>query len=339
LLRDSGLFNAFAGGSLAQSRGRGGGGSRLAQILVTGAAGFIGRALCRGLVERGHRVRGLTRGPGEPIPGVELRPAGEIGPHTAWLEHLAAVDTVIHLATRAHRPASGETARREPEAAAALARAATAHGVRRLVLMSSIRAMGESTRPGAPFCPEDPPLPREPYGAAKLAIEHALAAAARETGLELVVLRPPLVYGPAVKANFRALMRLIASGLPLPFANIDNRRSLIFLDNLVDVTAVAVVHPAAAGKVLLVRDAVELSTPELIRELAAGLGRPARLFTLPEAGFAALRRLPALGPLFARLTLSLQVDDAATRRLLDWTPPVSPETGLAATARDFRDIR
>jgi UDP-4-keto-D-QuiNAc 4-reductase len=307
--------------------------------MVTGAAGFIGRALCRGLVERGHRVRGLTRGPADPIPGVELRPVGEIGPHTAWPEHLGSVDTVIHLATRAHRPASGIAPRREAKSAAALARAASAHGLRRLVFMSSIRAMGEATRPGAPFRPEDPPLPREPYGAAKLTIEHALAATARETGLELVMLRPPLVYGPAVKANFRTLMRLVASGLPLPFASIDNRRSLICLDNLVDVTALAAVHPAAAGNALLVRDAVDLSTPELICGLAAGLGRPVRLFALPEAGFAALRRLPALGPLVARLTLWLQVDDDATRRLLEWTPPVSPETGLAATARDFRDVR
>jgi UDP-4-keto-D-QuiNAc 4-reductase len=284
-------------------------------------------------------VRGLTRGPADPIPGVKLRPVGEIGPHTAWTEHLAAVDTVIHLATRAHRPAAGLGPRREAQSAATLARAASAHGVRRLILMSSIRAMGEATRPGAPFRPTDPPLPGEPYGVAKLAIEHALAGAAQEAGPELVVLRPPLVYGPAVKANFRALMRLVANGLPLPFAKIDNRRSLIFLDNLVDSTALAAVHPAAAGTVLLVRDAVDLSTPELIRELAAGLGRPARLFALPEAGFAALRGLPALGPLFARLTLWLQVDDEATRRLLDWTPPVSPETGLAATARDFRDNR
>ena len=306
---------------------------------MTGAAGFIGRALCRGLVERGHRVIGLSRSPAEPIPGVELRPVGEIGPQTAWSPHLTSVDTVIHLATRAHRSVSGMTARREAESAAVLGHAAAAEGVRRLLLMSSIRAMGEVTRPGAPFRADDPPLPREVYGVAKLTIERAVLSAARETGLDLVILRPPLVYGPAVKANFRALMRLVASGLPLPFARLDNRRSLIFLDNLVDAMALAAFHHAAAGRVLLVRDAVDLSTSELIAHLADGLGCPARLFALPETGFAALRRLPALGPLAARLTLWLQVDDAATRGLLNWTPPVLPETGLEATVRDFRDRR
>ena len=197
--------------------------------------------------------------------------------------------------------------------------------------------MGAVTGPGAPFCPTDPPLPRDAYGRAKLATERLLLAAAQETGLELVILRPPLVYGPNVKANFRALIRLAASGLPLPFAGIDNRRSLIFLDNLVDVGARAAIDPAAAGRVLLLRDTVDLSTRELVCRLAAGLGRPARLFAVPEAAFAMLRPIPALGPLAARLTLSLQVDDSATRALLGWAPPVPMEIGLAITARAFRD--
>jgi len=302
------------------------------RILVTGAAGFIGRALCRGLAERGHWVLGLTRLPAEPVPGVELRAAGQLGPQTSWPQHLAGIDLVIHLADRGTEAAA-------PRAAAALARAAAASGVRRLVHMSSIRAMGEATRPAAPFRPTDPPLPRETYGCAKLASERTLAAVAQETGLELVILRPPLVYGPAVKANFRALMRLVASGLPLPFAALDNRRSLIFLDNLVDVAGRAAIDPPAAGKVLLVRDAVDLSTPELVRRLAAGLGRPARLFGVPETAFALLRHLPGPGPLVARLTLSLQIDDGATRALLDWEPPVPVEAGLAATARAFREGR
>ena len=297
---------------------------------MTGAAGFIGDALCRGLVARGHDVLGITRGRAEPIPGAEVRPIGDIGPRTDWSSHLGAAEVVIHLADRG----APEAAR---QAAATLARAAAASGVRRLVYMSSVRAMGAVTGPGAPFCPTDRPLPRDAYGRAKLANERLLSAAAQETGLELVILRPPLVYGPNVKANFRALIRLAASGLPLPFAGIDNRRSLIFLDNLVDVGARAAIDPAADGRVLLLRDTVDLSTRELVCRLAAGLGRPARLFAVPEAAFAMLRPIPALGPLAARLTLSLQVDDSATRALLDWVPPVPTETALAATARAFRD--
>ena len=297
---------------------------------MTGAAGFIGDALCRGLVARGHNVLAITRARAEAIPGAEVRPIGDIGPRTDWSSHLGAAEVVIHLADRG----APEAAR---QAAATLARAAAASGVRRLVYMSSVRAMGAVTGPGAPFCPTDPPLPRDAYGRAKLANERLLSAAAQETGLELVILRPPLVYGPNVKANFRALIRLAASGLPLPFAGIDNRRSLIFLDNLVDVGARAAIDPAAAGRVLLLRDTVDLSTRELVCKLAAGLGRPARLFAVPEAAFAMLRPIPALGPLAARLTLSLQVDDSATRALLGWVPPVPTETALAATARAFRD--
>ena len=308
----------------------------MARILVTGAAGFIGRVLCSGLVERGYTVLGQTRGPAEPIPGVELRPIGDIGPRTDWSGQLDGIETVIHLANRAHRPGGTVASDTEPAAAAALASAAAKAGVRRMVHMSSVRAMGDATLPGLPFSSADPPVPRDAYGRGKLAIERALQIAARQTELELIILRPPLVYGSGVKANFRALLRLAASGLPLPLAGIDNRRSLIFLDNLVDLTARACTDHRAAGRVLLARDTVDWSTPELIRVLAEGLGRAARLFTAPKGAFAALRVLPGLGPVVNRLTLSLQVDDEATRALLDWLPPVSSEIGLAATARSFR---
>jgi UDP-N-acetyl-alpha-D-quinovosamine dehydrogenase len=308
----------------------------LARILVTGAAGFIGRALCVGLVERGHAVLGLSRRPAESIPEIELRPIGDIGPTTDWSGHLDRIEIVVHLANRAHRSGREPGDHNEAQAAQMLAHSAAKAGVRRLIHMSSVRAMGEATPPGAPLRATDPPRPREPYGRGKLAIECALQAAARESGIELVILRPPLVYGPGVKANFRALMRLVASGLPLPLARIDNRRSLIFIDNLVDLVGRACLHPGASGRALLARDAADLSTPELIRLLAAGLERPTRLFGVPQPAFAVLRRLPMLGPLFTRLTLSLQVDDAETRAALDWRPPVSPEIGLRATATAFR---
>jgi nucleoside-diphosphate-sugar epimerase len=307
--------------------------------LVTGAAGFIGRGLCGELARRGHSVLGATRGAAPLIAGAELRPLGDIGPQTLWSHHLDGIEIVVHLATRAHRPPNVAAGEVEVEAVANLAQAAAAAGVGRFVLMSSIRAVGEATRPGAPFRAGDPPRPGDSYGRTKLAIEHALVAAARHSGLDWVILRPPLVYGPGAKGNLRTLIRVVATGLPLPFAAIDNRRSLISVENLADLTATACFHPAAGGQLLLARDAHDLSTPGLIRALAAGFGRPARLFNFPLAGFAALSHLPVAGPAISILTSSLQVDDGETRRALGWFPAVPPEAGLAAAVRAYQRQR
>lgn len=300
---------------------------------MTGAAGFIGRALCRVLAGAGEDVLGLTRGPAAAIPGVALRPIGTIAPETEWRPHLRGAAVVVHLATRAHRPPRGEDAR-EAAAAAALARAAAAGGARRLVMMSSLRAMGETSAPGAPLRAADRPRPTDPYGEAKLAVEHVLTQAARESGLDLAILRPPLVYGPGARGNLRALIRLVAAGVPLPFAAIDNRRSFVFLGNLVDLAARLCLDSAAAGGVLLVRD-IDLSTPELVRALAAGLGRRPLLFPVPAPVLAALGVVPGLGPLAARLTSSFAADDRETRTALGWTPPFAAREALVASARAF----
>lgn len=308
----------------------------MARILVTGAGGFIGRALCPGLAARGHQViAGLRRRPASAmsVEGAETLVLGEIAPGRDWSGALGDVDIVIHLAQLAHRPATPGVLTDEPEAAAALARGAAQAGVRRIVYMSSIKAMGGVTGPGAQFRADDPPRPDDAYGRAKLATERALVQVAAETGIELVILRPPLVYGPAVGGNFRALVQLAGSGLPLPLARVDNRRSLIARTNLVDLVAAAALHPAAAGRVLLAADGVDLSTPALIRILARGQGRTARLFALPDAVFAALRRLPWVGPPVSQLTLSLAVDDAATRALLGWRPPINAGAALIEAAR------
>ena len=305
----------------------------MARILVTGAGGFIGAALCPALAARGHGVvAGLRRAASGPVAGEPLV-LGDISPGTDWRAALRGIDIVIHLAQRAHAGPDPAALTAEPRAVAALANALAAAGGRRLVLVSSVKAMGEATAPGRPFRATDEPRPDDAYGRAKLAGERA-AAAARD-GVELVVIRPPLVYGPGVRANFAALVRLAGSGLPLPFAAVDNRRSLICRDNLVDLLAIAATHPAALDRPLLARDGDDLSTPDLIRALAGGLGRAPHLFPVPGALFAALRPLPGIGPRLARLTLSLQVDDGATRGALGWRPPIAAAAALAATARTF----
>ena len=307
----------------------------MARILVTGAAGFIGGALCRGLAERGHRPIAGLRHPTPPPSTAEGLLLGDITPDRDWSRALRGVgiDIVVHLAQRAHSTADPAALAPEPAAAAALARAARRAGARRFVYLSSIVAMGAATAPGRPFRAGDEPRPESPYGRSKLATEQALAEAARDTGIELAIIRPPLVYGPGVRANFRALLRLIASGVPLPFAAVDNRRSFIHADNLTDLIAVAALHPAAPGQVLLASDGFDLSTPALIRLLAKGLGRTARLFPVPEPVLALLRRLPSVGPKLAPLLSSLQVDDSAMRAALGWTPPIAAEAGLIATGR------
>lgn len=308
-------------------------------ILVTGAGGFIGRALCPALAARGHRViAGLRRAPVAPaiaIAGIEPRVLGDIGPDRDWRGELRGVDAVIHLAQRAHRRAAPAGFAAEPAAAASLARGAAQAGVRRLIYLSSIKAMGDATAGGQRLRASDPACPADAYGRAKLATERALEGVAAETGLAVVIVRAPLVYGPAVGGNFRLLLRLAGSGLPLPFAACDNRRSLIFRDNLVDLMTIAVQHPGAAGQVLLAADGTDLSTAALVRLLAEGQGRPARLFAIPGSVVAALRFLPGLGRLVAPLSLSLQVDDGATRALLGWTPPIAAAAALTATARAF----
>ena len=304
---------------------------------MTGAAGFVGRALCPALAARGHQVvAGLRRPPAPGAPAIaaaEYRVLGDIEPQRDWSEALAGIDAVIHLAQRAHRRGDAGAFAAEPAAAATLARAAAAAGARHFLYLSSIRAMGEATPPGRPFRGEDPPAPRDAYGQAKLASERALQAVAAETGLALVTLRPPLVYGPGVGANFRRLLQVAASGLPLPFAALDNRRSLIARDNLVDLATTALFNPAAAGRAWLAADGIDWSIPALIRLLAEAQGRKARLFAVPDALFAALRLLPAFGDAVAVLTLSLQVDDAATRGALGWSPPAAAAAALVATAR------
>jgi UDP-N-acetyl-alpha-D-quinovosamine dehydrogenase len=299
-------------------------------IVVTGAGGFIGGALVQRLAGSGAQVRAVLRRPAALPPGAEARLAGDLDAAAPWPALLAGARAVVHLASRAHAPAQGAGwIEAEAATAAALARAAAAAGIGRIVLLSSIKVLGEAT-PDRPFRADQRPAPVEAYGHAKARGEEAMRA---EAGAILAVIRPPLVYGPGVKGNFRALLRLADRGVPLPLAGIDNRRSLVFLDNLLDLIELALAHPAAAGGSFLLRDDEEVSTPELLRRLASNLGRPARLFPCPRALLHVAGTLTGRRGAVERLLSSLRIDDGATRERLGWRPRVALADGLAATCR------
>lgn len=305
-------------------------------ILVTGASGFVGGALLRRLSGEGQAVRGAYRsGAARPSAGIETVTIGDLGPALDWTAALESVAVVVHTAARVHvmRDTADdpldEFRRANVEGTLGLARQAAAAGVQRFVFVSSVKVHGESTPPGKPFSEHDEPAPQDAYGQSKLEAEQGLSAISAQTGMELVIIRPPLVYGPGVRANFQTLMRAVARGLPLPLAAVDNRRSLVALDNLVDFIATCIVHPAAANQTFLVCDGEDLSTPALIRRMAAAMGRPARLFAVPvwllQAGAVMLGR-PAV---FQRLCGNLQLDISKARTMLGWHGPLTVDEGLS----------
>lgn len=306
-------------------------------ILLTGATGFIGsRLIARLLVEPGFAVRGVVRRESVNLPsGIERIVMGELAPDTDWPHALRGVNVVVHLAARVHvmhdMAADALTEYRKVNVAATvnLARQAARAGVKRFVFLSSLKVNGES---GA-FTESFTPAPQNAYGISKYEAELELFRIAAETGLEIVVIRPPLVYGPGVKANFRALMRALARGIPLPLGAIHNRRSLLALDNLVDFILTCIKHPAAANEIFLVSDGEDLSTTDLIRRLANAMGRPARLIPLPAPLLIAAATLLAKGDIAQRLLGSLQVDISKARQVLGWRAPISVDEGLRRAAR------
>ena len=308
-------------------------------VAVTGAHGFVGRALCQHLKACGFSVRAITRSAsGEE----DTWAVGDLGPGTDWGQSLQGVDCVVHCAARVHMvqdtdPDPLQSYRRvNVEGSRSLAIAAAAAGVRRLVFLSSLKVHGERTVPGHPFTSGTAPAPEDAYGQSKWEAEQALHEVAGRTGLELVVVRPPLVYGPGAKANFLRLMQWVARGLPLPLGGIHNRRSLLALGNLTDLLQICIDHPAAAGQTLLASDDHDMSTPELIRGLAAAMGRPARLLPVPVSWLRLAGRLTGQTPQIERLTGSLQVDIGHTREVLSWTPPWTVQQGLKLTVQDVK---
>jgi len=298
--------------------------------LVTGASGFVGGALLEALRRRGLSACGVGR---TKTAGIEFG-VGEIDAHTDWRPALAGVTCVLHAAGRAHilrdeaADPLAEFRRVNVEGTRRLALQAAEVGVQRLVFISSIGVNGISTDRRGPFTFEDRPAPVEPYGQSKLEAELALRDIAASTGLEVVIVRPPLVYGPGVRANFLRLMNLVQRGVPLPLGGVSNRRSLVALDNLADVLIRCAQHPAASGETFLVSDDEDLSTPELLRRIGASMNATVRLVPMPRWLLLQGARLVGRRGEAERLLGSLQVDIRRTRELLDWKPPISVDEGI-----------
>lgn len=320
--------------------------TRSVRVLVTGANGFVGKAVCSKLNQSGVAVRSAvrTRSGRQGQNNTDEAIVEDMGPDTDWTGCLNDVSTVIHLAARVHLmsdPSANpltEYRRVNVEGTNRLALMAVANKVRRFVFVSSIKVNGEETG-DQPFTEEDAPNPQDPYGRSKWEAEQLLRNISAETGLEVVIVRPPLVYGPGVKANFFRLMRWVYSGLPIPLAGINNRRSMIGVNNLADLLACCATAQAAANQTLLVNDGRDLSTPELLRCIGTALHRRARLVAVPEIAMRAFATLFGFDHEFQRLVGSLTVNSQKARQLLSWTPPFSVEDSIGEAARWFLDSR
>lgn len=312
-------------------------------ILLTGSTGFVGQALLARLAAQpALDLVVVSRRPNSSLPaGVAHAQVADIAADTAWQPVLQGVQVIIHAAARVHvmndkvADPLAEFRKVNVDGTLNLARQAVGAGVKRFIFISSIKVNGESTAPGKPYSAESQPAPVDPYGISKLEAELALRELAAETGMEVVIIRPPLVYGPDVKANFLSMMRWLSKGIPLPLGAIQNRRSLVALDNLVDLIATCVEHPAAANQTFMVSDGEDLSTRQLLRRMGGALGRPARLVPIPAWLLEAGASLLGKRALAQRLCGSLQVDISKTRELLNWSPPLGVDEALRRAAEHF----
>lgn len=304
-------------------------------IAITGATGFVGSALLPALSQR-HPIRPITR--------AEF---GDILPTTDYTAALIHADVVIHLAARVHimhdTAADPLTEFRRTNTAGTLnlARQAATAGVRRFIYLSSIKVNGEHTQPEHAFAADNTPSPiaLDPYAQSKQEAEQALRQLALKTGMEVIIIRPPLVYGPGVKANFLSMMRWLHKGIPLPLGSIHNHRSLVALPNLIDLITTCIDHPAAANQTFLVSDGEDLSTTDLLRRLGNALGKPARLLPIPQRWLEAALTLLGKRAIAQRLCGSLQIDISHTRDTLGWTAPISVDAALRQTAEAYLQAR
>ncbi|WP_226564820.1 UDP-glucose 4-epimerase family protein [Shewanella chilikensis] len=308
-------------------------------ILITGSSGFLGRALLNSLVH--SNIVTLSR-------SIEGQKDGcrhiikDIDSFTDYCNELIDIDCIIHCAARVHVmndfSCDPLVSYRDVNTAGAinLARQACEAGVKRFVFISSIKVNGESTKEGKPFTPFDPKDPMDYYGQSKSEAEEQLAELAEQTGLEVVIIRPTLVYGPGVKANFASLLKLVSKGLPLPFGCIKfNKRSLVSVTNLVDLIITCIDHPKAANQVFLVSDDHDISTAEMVKHMSQALGKSCRLLPVPLWCYRLVGKLTGKMDVVDRLIGSLQVDITHTKNTLDWTPPQTLEEGFKETAEAF----
>mgnify|MGYP003643915578 CR=1 FL=1 len=305
----------------------------MTEVLVTGAHGFIGKSVVAHLRSEGIAVRSAVRAGGN---GADVLAIGGIGPATQWTEALAGVSYVMHLAARVHTPSGDEALFHKVNALGTmrLARAAAEAGVKRFVYMSSVKVHGDASGSSA-LREDDLFLPQDAYGLSKCGAELALHEIAAATGMEVTVVRPPLVYGPRVKGNLDRLMGLVSSGVPLPFVGLRNRRSFVSVDHLSVLLALCLDHPAAANQAFLAADATSLSTPELLTFLAEGLGVPLRQFSLPVSVLRLAARVLGRQDEALRLMGSLEVSAGKARTMLGWQPATSSEEGIINMARMY----
>ena len=281
------------------------------KILITGQNGFIGKASFNLLQQQGHKVQGTVRS--EQKTDKDIVAVGDISSTTNWTEALKDIESVIHLANRAHvlndKAKDPLTVFRQVnvDGTIQLAKQAVESGVKRFIFVSSIKVNGEFTDQ-KPFNVNDRPDPQDPYAISKLEAENALRKISKKSSMEVIIIRPPLVYGQGVKGNFQRLKRLVELGVPLPFASINNKRSLISLDNLIQILAKSISYPALANQILLVADEQDLSTPELIRKIATSINKPARLFYFPPNLLKILGKLIGQSKVIERLCENLQID-------------------------------
>ena len=305
--------------------------------LVTGANGFVGRMLCAELLRRGWKVRAAVRSAGNDVQGAETAVVGNVDGDTDWTAALQDVDVVFHLAARVHvmkdtaSDPLAEFNRVNRDGTENLARAAARAGVQRLVYASSVKVNGEGTTGKHAYSESDKPEPQDAYGISKWQAEQALHKVAGETGLEIVIVRPPLVYGPGVKGNFISLLKAVQKGVPLPLAGADNARSLVYVGNLVDSLVRCATHPAAAGQTYLVRDGEDVSTAVLVEKIAVALGRKSRSFPVSPALMRLAGKVLGRAEQIDRLFGSLRVDDSKLCGELGWTPPYTLDQGLHDT--------